>query len=403
MNEIKREFPIFMNAEREGRPFIYFDNASTTQKPKEVINAITDYYAGYNANVGRGLYWPATQVTNEFAQVRSQVASFLSAKSTKEIVFTAGTTDGINKLVNSFVLPALKPGDEILVTASEHHANFVPWQQACLQKKARFQVIPLTNDFTTDIKALKKSLSSKVKFLAITAISNTLGTKNDLKRIIEMAHNAGALVMVDAAQLVLSEKIDVQELDCDFLTFSAHKLFGPTGLGVLYGKEMHLQKSQPFTYGGGMVKSVATEATTFTHSPQKHEAGTPNMAGVIGLGAAINFVEKVGLEVISGHSTMLRAYAVNTLKSINGINLFAKEASQSSILAFTIDGIHPHDIATYLAEKGIAVRAGHHCTQPLHKSMGIQASVRVSFCIYNEKGEVDLLKLALQEIQAFFG
>ncbi|MFT6216442.1 MAG: cysteine desulfurase/selenocysteine lyase [Roseivirga sp.] len=403
MSVIKQDFPIFANAEKEGRPFIFFDNASTTQKPASVIKAISDYYSHYNANVGRGLYWPATQVTNEFTQVRSKIAVFLGAKSSNEIVFTAGTTDGINKVVNTIVLPNLGRGDQILVSEAEHHANFVPWQQACLEKGAEFKVMPLSNELAVDLNALEELLSPKVKFLAISAISNTLGTKNDLKKIIDLAHQVGALVLVDAAQLVLSEKIDVQKLDCDFLTFSAHKLYGPTGLGVLYAKKSHLENAQPFSYGGGMVKSVTAEETTFASLPAKHEAGTPHMAGVVGLGAAIDFVEHLGVESIAKHSTMLRNYAVQSLNQIEGISILAEEANNSSILSFTMDGIHPHDIATFLAEKGIAVRAGHHCTQPLHKSLGLPSSVRASFSVYNETSEIDKFKDTLEEIKAFFG
>jgi cysteine desulfurase/selenocysteine lyase len=403
MNELRDHFPIFANAEKEGRTFTYFDSASSTQKPQSVIDAITDYYSGYYANVGRGLYWPATKASTEYANARNKVRDFVGAQSAKEIIFTAGTTDAINKVVNAMLLPMLEVGDQVLVSEMEHHSNFVPWQQACWQKGADLKVLPLTIAHTIDLAALKAALNSKVRFVAVTAVSNSLGTKNDLKAIVQLAHAAGALVLVDASQLTLSERIDVRALDCDFLTFSAHKLFGPTGIGILYGKQALLEKANPFSYGGGMVGMVSEEATTFADLPAKHEAGTPNIAGAIGLGAAIDFVESIGVSQIAKHSTALRNYAVQLLNQIEGVNLLAEAAEDASILSFTMEGIHPHDIATFLSEKGIAVRAGHHCTQPLLKQMGLPATVRLSFGIYNDQSDIDQLKTVLEEIKSFFG
>lgn len=403
MKSLKSEFPIFANAEKEGRTFIYFDSASTTQKPQSVIDAITEYYGGYCANVGRGLYWPATQASHEYAKARDKVRNFVGAKSIKEIIFTSGTTDAINKVVNAVLLPTLEAGDQVLVSEMEHHSNFVPWQQSCLQKGADLKVLPLTIAHAIDLAALKFALNSKVKFVAITAVSNTLGTKNDLKAIVQLVHSAGALILIDASQLTLSERIDVQKLDCDFLTFSAHKLFGPTGIGILYGKQALLERAIPFSYGGGMVALVNQDETTFADLPAKHEAGTPNIAGALGLGAAIDFVESIGVVQIAKHNAALRTYTVHLLNQIEGVNLLAEDAGDASILSFTIDGIHPHDIATFLAEKGIAVRAGHHCTQPLLKKMGLPATVRLSFNIYNDQREIDQLKTALEEIKSFFG
>ncbi|PIQ49744.1 MAG: cysteine desulfurase CsdA [Cytophagales bacterium CG12_big_fil_rev_8_21_14_0_65_40_12] len=403
MESLKSEFPIFANAEKEGRTFIYFDSASSTQKPQSVIDAITEYYGGYYANVGRGLYWPATQASNEYAKARDKVRNFVGAKSAKEVIFTSGTTDAINKVANAVLLPTLEADDQVLVSEMEHHSNFVPWQQACIQKGADLKVIPLTTAHTIDLAALKATLNSKVKFVAITAVSNTLGTKNDIKIIVRLAHAVGALVLVDASQLTLSERIDVQKLDCDFLTFSAHKLFGPTGIGILYGKQALLERAIPFSYGGGMVALVNQDETTFADLPAKHEAGTPNIAGAIGLGAAIDFVESIGVAQIAKHNAALRTYTVHLLNQIEGVNLLAEDAGDASILSFTMEGIHPHDIATFLAEKGIAVRAGHHCTQPLLKSMGLPATVRLSFSVYNDQREIEQLKTALEEIKSFFG
>ncbi|WP_339697667.1 cysteine desulfurase [uncultured Roseivirga sp.] len=398
----KSEFPIFETARKEGRPLIFLDNASTTQKPQCVIDAISGFYAGYYANVGRGLYWPATAASSSYDHAREKVRSFIGASSKKEVIFTSGTTDAVNKVVNSFLLPQLEEGDEVLVSEMEHHSNFVPWQQACELKGAQLKVIPLDAELNLDLSKLTSMLTDKVKVLAVTAISNTLGVKNDLKSIINLAHQHNIKVFVDAAQLPLSEKIDVQNMNCDFLAFSGHKVFGPTGIGVLYGKQALLQNISPLAYGGGMVQKVNIDKTIMADLPSKHEAGTPNIAGAIGLAAAINFINSVGVEEIGRHSAELRKYAVKRLSEIEGLTLFAKDAKSTAILSFTMKGIHPHDIAAFLAEKGIAVRAGHHCTHPLMHKLDIGGTVRVSFNIYNSTEEVDLLKNTLDEIKSFF-
>ncbi|WP_323756592.1 cysteine desulfurase [Roseivirga sp.] len=402
MQSIKSEFPIFENARKEGRSLIFLDNASTTQKPQCVIDAISGFYTGYYANVGRGLYWPATIASASYDQSREKVRAFIGASSKKEVVFTSGTTDAVNKVVNSFLLPQLEQGDEVLVSEMEHHSNFVPWQQACQSKGAQLKVIPLDAELNLDLSELASMLTDNVKILAITAISNTLGVKNDLKKIIKLAHQHNVKVFVDAAQLPLSEKIDVQEMDCDFLAFSGHKVFGPTGIGVLYGKQGLFDKMSPLAYGGGMVQQVSVDKTIMADLPSKHEAGTPNIAGAIGLAAAIDFVNSVGVEEIGRHSAELRKYAVECLSEIEGLTLLAKDAEGTAILSFTVEGIHPHDIAAFLAEKGIAVRAGHHCTHPLIQKLDIAGTVRISFSIYNSEEEVDLLKNTLDEIRSFF-
>ncbi|MGW8123976.1 aminotransferase class V-fold PLP-dependent enzyme [Roseivirga echinicomitans] len=402
MQSIKSEFPIFEAARKEGRPLIFLDNASTTQKPQCVIDAISGYYSGYYANVGRGLYWPATSASSSYEKARDKVRDFIGASSKKEVIFTSGTTDAVNKVVNSFLLPQLEEGDEVLVSEMEHHSNFVPWQQACELKVAKLKVIPLDAELNLDFNELASMLTSKVKILAITAISNTLGIKNDLGRIIKMAHKQNIKVFVDGAQLPLSEKIDVQQMDCDFLAFSGHKAFGPTGIGVLYGKQILLENMAPLAYGGGMVQQVSIDKTIMADLPSKHEAGTPNIAGAIGLAAAIDFINSVGVEEIGRYGAELRKYAVKRLSEIEGLTLLAKEAEGTAIISFMMEGIHPHDIAAFLAEKGIAVRAGHHCTHPLMHKLDIGGTVRVSFNIYNSEEEVDLLKNTLDEIRSFF-
>ncbi|KOF02063.1 hypothetical protein OB69_13585 [Roseivirga seohaensis subsp. aquiponti] len=402
MQSLKSEFPIFETARKEGRPLIFLDNASTTQKPQCVIDAVSGFYAGYYANVGRGLYWPATAASFNYDRAREKVRAFIGASSKKEVIFTSGTTDAVNKVVNTFLLPRLEQGDEVLVSEMEHHSNFVPWQQACQSKGAKLKVIPLDAGLNLDLSKFAAMLTDKVKILAITAISNTLGMKNDLKSIINLAHQHNIKVFVDAAQLPLSEKINVQNMDCDFLAFSGHKVFGPTGIGVLYGKQVLLQKMSPLAYGGGMVQQVSVDKTMMADLPAKHEAGTPNIAGTIGLAAAIDFINSVGVEEIGRHGAELRKYAVKRLSEIEGLTLFAKDAKSTAILSFTMEGIHPHDIAAFLAEKGIAVRAGHHCTHPLMQKLDIAGTVRVSFNIYNSEEEVDLLKNTLVEIRSFF-
>lgn len=402
MQSVRSQFPIFEQVDTEDEPFIFLDNASTTQKPHCVINAITDFYSGYYSNVGRGLYQQANQTTKAYEQAREKVRKFVGSKTANEVVFTSGTTDSINKVASAYLLPKLSSGDVVLVSEMDHHSNYVPWQQACIKAKAEFRVIPLHNDFSLNISEFEKLLSNKVKMVAIPAINNVLGVKNDLPKLIQLARQYNTKVLVDAAQLPLSETINVQHMDCDFLAFSGHKLFGPTGIGVLYGKQELLEEMQPMSYGGGMVKQVGFNETGFMDLPSKHEAGTPNTAGAIGLAAAIDFVESIGVNEIAQHSFGLRNYAIQQLSEIEDIQLYGADLKDSAILAFNLEQVHPHDVATFLAEKGIAVRAGHHCAQPLLKWMKVQSLVRVSFSIYNSKDEVDLLKRALLDIKDFF-
>lgn len=399
---IKKQFPIFSKANPAGNELIYLDNAATTQKPQVVIDAISEYYAGYNSNVGRGSYWPATAATIAFKEARNTVQGFINARSTKECIFTSGTTDAINKVANNYLLPQLTSEDSVIVSEMEHHGNFVPWQQACIRSGAQLKVIPVTERGDLDYQAFESLLDDSVKLVAITAISNTLGTKNDLKRIVDAARSFDTAVLIDAAQLVTHERIDVQELDCDFLVFSGHKLFGPTGIGVLYGKEAFLEAMPPLSYGGGMVKQVTQEETIFADLPEKHEGGTSNIAGVIGLGAAIRFVNELGLSTIHEHTKSLTDYALSRLKDLPGVTVMGWPEERASVISLVVGNVHPHDVASFLSERGIAIRAGHHCTHPLMKRLGVQGTCRVSFGIYNRPEEVDMLIKGLIEVRDFF-
>lgn len=399
---IRKQFPIFDKVSPAGKELIYLDNAATTQKPQVVIEAITDYYSGYNSNVGRGSYWPATAATNAFKEARKTVQGFINAQSIKECIFTSGTTDAINKVASNYLFPQLTRTDSVIVSEMEHHGNFVPWQQACLRAGATLKVIPLTDNGELDYEAYKALLDDSVRMIAVTAISNTLGTKNDVKRIVAAARSFNTAVLVDAAQLVTHEPIDVQELDCDFLVFSGHKLFGPTGIGVLYGKQRLLEAMPPLIYGGGMVKQVDIEETTFADLPEKHEGGTSNIAGVIGLGAAIVFVKDLGIEAIHAYTKALTDYALSRLDTLEGVTVLASPKERASIISLVVGQVHPHDVASFLSERGIAIRAGHHCTHPLMKRLGVQGTCRVSFGIYNKPEEVDQLMEGLIEVRDFF-
>ncbi|MBO6660022.1 MAG: SufS family cysteine desulfurase [Roseivirga sp.] len=402
IDQVKSQFPIFRQKTPTGKDLIYLDNAATSQKPQSVIDAITNYYSKEYSTVGRGAYWPANVNTVKINQVRSKVKNFLNAQSEKEIVFTAGATDGINKIARSFLAPKLKSGDVIMISQVEHHANLIPWQELCKAYGTELLVIPVLESGHLDYEWIQKNLSDRVKLLAVSACSNVLGIKNDIKRITAMAELSRTPVLVDAAQVLSHNRVDVQEWNCDFLVFSAHKMFGPTGVGVVYGKQDLLNEMKPFNYGGGIVKEVTFMATNYQDIPHKHEAGTPNIAGVLGLGAAIEFVEQLSQNETENYLEELTNYALSSLKTINGLKIMGGEQDKTPVISFTIDGIHPHDISTFLNEEGICVRAGHHCAQPLLQRFEIPASVRVSFAIYNTKSDIDKLVMALLKTQAFF-
>ncbi|MEI6411690.1 MAG: cysteine desulfurase [Bacteroidota bacterium] len=403
LDAVRYDFPFF-----QAHPdLVYFDNAATTQKPASVIEAERFFYENGNANVHRGgAYLIANEATTSYEAVREQVRGLLNAASIREIIFTSGTTEGINIVAQSFAHDALAEDDAILISAMEHHANLIPWQQICRRKKARLLVAPVSKQGVLDLDIFEKMLAreaGRVKIVAITHISNTLGTINPIVQITALAHRYGAVILVDAAQSIVTHPIDTQALDVDFLVFSGHKMFGPTGTGVLYGKEKCLEKMLPVQFGGGMIRDVSFETTRFAPLPHKFEAGTPNIAGVIGLGAAIDWLQKTGSTHIRQHIQALLAYATKQLDAIPGLQIIGQAPEKSGILSILLDDIHPHDLATFLDARGICVRAGHHCTQPLMDFLEIPGTVRVSFSIYNTLEEIDRLAEALKAARVFFG
>jgi len=398
---IKQQFPIFKQKTPLGQDLVYLDNAATCQKPLAVIDRITDFYAKEYGTVGRSSYWPATETTKNYNEVRGKVQRLLNAAHEDEIVFTSGTTDAINKVANSFLRPRLNAGDVVIISEMEHHANLIPWQQICTEKGALLKVIPILDSGELDYEALESLLTNKVKLLAVTGVSNALGIKNDLLRIIKAAKGFEVPVFIDAAQSVAHSEIDVVALHCDFLVFSGHKIYGPTGVGVLFGKRERLREMAPLNYGGGIVKEVTIEAASFQQSPNKHEAGTPNIAGVIGLGAAVDFINEIGYAEISAHTKAITGYALEQLKAIEGIQVIGDVDDRAPVISFVMEGVHAHDLSTFLNEKGICIRAGHHCAQPLMHRLNLMATARISFAIYNTKADIDALIIALKETQAF--
>lgn len=399
---MRNDFPIFLQAQASGKPLIYLDNAATTQKPWLVIEAMERFYQKGNANIHRGIYTLAAEATAAYEEVRDKVQTFIGAASRKEIVFVKGTTDAINLVANSFAGAKIEKGDEILISAMEHHSNLIPWQMVCKRMGAHLRVIPMTEKGELKMDVFKSMLTDRTKLLAVVHISNTLGTINPIEEMIELAHQKNIPVLIDGAQSAASEDINVQKLDCDFFVFSGHKVFGPTGIGILYAKEEHLEAMEPYQFGGEMIRSVTFEETTYARLPHKFEAGTPNIGGVMGLGAAIDYIEKIGKEKIRKHLTKMLTVATEKIKAIGGVNIIGQADRKSCILSFTIDDIHPHDIATILNESGIAIRAGHHCTQPIMDFYKIPGTARASFSIYNTEDEIDQLVKGIQKVINIF-
>ena len=398
MKNIRTQFPIF-----KAHPnLVYLDSASTTQKPQSVIDAEMDFYQNFNANVHRGIYPLAVKATQAYEAVREQVRDFLNAPSLKNIIFTSGTTDAINLVATSFAAERVGEGDEIVITSMEHHANLIPWQQVCLKNKGKLVVIPFNIEGEFSISDFGFQISERTKLVAVTHISNTLGTVNPIEDIIKIAHKKGVPVLLDVAQSVASYVLDVQKLDVDFLAFSGHKLFGPTGVGVLYGKEQLLNDMTPYRFGGEMIRDVTFERTLFAPIPQKFEAGTPNIAGVIGLGAAINFVESMGREAIKKNTDKLLEYATTELLKLEGLEIIGQAKEKSAIISFILRGCHPHDVATILGKQGVCIRAGHHCTQPIMDFYDIPGTVRASFSIYNTYEDIDRLVEGLKKVVLIF-
>ena len=393
IREIREDFPALRQTVY-GKNLIYFDNGATSQKPQFVIDAINRYYSKENANIHRGVHHLSQKATNEYEASRKTIAAYLNAKKDHEIIFTKGTTDSINLVANSFGA-LLKAGDEIIISAMEHHSNIVPWQMLCERIGCVLRVIPINKKGELIFEEYEKLLNEKTKLVSVTHISNTLGTINPVKKIIASAHNVGAKVLIDGAQSIQHKKIDVQALDCDFYVFSGHKVFGPTGIGILYGKEELLNKMPPYQGGGDMIAKVTFEKTTYNELPFKFEAGTPHIAGAICLGRAIEYLNQFNIEDIEQHELALADYAQDLLLTFEGLHIIGESKNKTSVVSFVVDGVHPFDLGTLLDKQGIAVRTGHHCTQPLMDFYKIPGTVRASFAFYNTKEEIDIF------IQAF--
>ncbi len=401
VTKIRKDFPI-LNQSVHGKPLVYLDNAATTHKPLLVINKIQEYYSTINSNVHRGVHSLSQKASIEFENAREKVLKFINANKLSEIIFTKGTTDSINLVANSFGRKYIKENDEIIISHMEHHSNIVPWQLLCEEKKAKLKVIPINDDGEIILEEFYKLITNKTKLISVVYISNSLGTINPVKEIIETAHSKNIPVLIDAAQAIAHVKINVKELDCDFLAFSGHKIYGPTGIGILYGKQKYLDEMPPYQGGGDMISSVKFEKTTYNTLPYKFEAGTPNIAGGIGLGTAIDYINSIGFNSIINYEEELYNYALRKILSIDGLTQIGRAKNKSSIISFVLDGIHPHDIGTILDFEGIAVRTGHHCTQPVMDRYNIPATARISLALYNTKEEIDYAVSAIKKIFEVF-
>jgi len=401
-NKIREDFPI-LQEKVYGKSLVYLDNGATTQKPKQVIDAITDCYLRYNSNIHRGVHYLSNKATDEHESAREIVRSFIGAASSKEVIFTAGTTESVNLVANSFGEKFISEGDEIIVSEMEHHSNIVPWQLLCERKGAVLKVLPFNEAGELLVEELDSLITEKTKLLCVNHVSNALGTVNPVKEIVEKVRSRGVKVLVDAAQSIQHIKVDVQDIDCDFLVFSAHKLYAPTGVGVLYGKEALLDEMPPWQGGGEMIESVSFEKTTFNELPFKFEAGTPNYVGNIALGAAIKYLEEIGIDNISAYEEDLLSYATEKLTSIPGMRIYGQAKNKASLISFLIDDIHPYDLGTLLDKMGIAVRTGTHCAETVMQHYDIPGTIRASFAFYNTKEEVDILYEGLMKICKIFG
>jgi cysteine desulfurase/selenocysteine lyase len=392
---VRQQFPV-LNREVKGYPLVYLDNAATSQKPQVVIDALVNYYQGYNANIHRGIHSLAEEATAAFEATRDTVKDFIKTSAREEIIFTRGTTEGINLVAYTWGRQNLKTGDEVIISTMEHHSNIVPWQIVCEEKGAVLKVIPINDKGELLMEAYQKLLTPRTKLVSIVHVSNALGTVNPVKRIIQLAHETGAKVMVDGAQSTVHLDINVQEMDCDFFAFSAHKLYGPTGIGVLYGKKTLLEAMPVFQGGGEMIKEVRFEKTTYNELPYKYEAGTPNIADTIAFKTALDFIKHLGKENIRRHEEELLDYATAQLGQISGLKIIGTAEKKTGVVSFVVDKVHPQDIGVLLDNRGIAVRTGHHCTQPLMNRFGIPGTVRASFAVYNTREEIDALVKGLQ-------
>lgn len=399
---IREDFPI-LKQQIHGKPLVYLDNAATSQKPQVVIDTLNRYYATENANIHRGIHFLSELATAEYEESRGKVKRFLNASESREIVFVRGTTEGINLVAQSYGRRFFKEGDEVVISAMEHHSNIVPWQMLCEQVGARLRVIPMNHDGELLLDEYERLLGARTKLVSVAHVSNALGTINPIGHIIELAHRRNIPVLVDGAQAAPHMKVDVQELDCDFYAFSGHKLFGPTGIGILYGKARHLEAMPPYQGGGDMISLVTFEKTHYNIIPYKFEAGTPHIAGVIGLGAAIDYVSGIGLDAVDAYEGEILAYATAQLSTIKGLRIIGRAKEKASVLSFVLEGVHPHDIGTVLDREGVAIRAGHHCAMPVMQRFGVPATARASFAFYNTREEVDVLVRAVRKVLKVFG
>jgi cysteine desulfurase/selenocysteine lyase len=401
IEKIRSDFPI-LNTKIHGKPLCYFDNAATTQKPKIVIDKLVEYYSSMNSNVHRGVHYLSEVSTKAYEDSRIKLKEFINAKSEKEIIFTKGTTDSINLVASSFSRGKLKDGDEIIITGMEHHSNIVPWQLIAKDKNIKLRVVPITDDGDIIFEEFEKMINEKTKLVSVVYVSNSLGTVNPVEKIIKLAHNYNIPVLIDGAQAIQHLSVDVQKLDCDFFAFSGHKMYGPTGIGVLYGKEKLLNELPPYQGGGDMISKVTFEETTFNSLPYKFEAGTPNIADAIALGNAVDYLNGIGIDSISKHESELLEYATEKFSEMNEIKIIGQAAKKTSVLSFVIENIHPHDVGTFLDFEGVAIRTGHHCTQPVMDRYNIPATSRASFAMYNTKEEIDVLVQGVKKIIEVF-
>ncbi|MGH6885507.1 MAG: SufS family cysteine desulfurase, partial [Geminicoccales bacterium] len=401
VSRIRKDFPILATTVR-GKPLVYFDNAATTQKPQVVIDALARYYAAENANIHRGVHWLSERATAAYNGARGRVARFLGAGSAREVVFTRGATEAINLVAQSWGRAFLRAGDEVLVTGMEHHANIVPWQLLAEQTGTVLRPAPVTDEGELDLDAFERLLTDRVKLVSVVHLSNAIGTINPVRRIADLAHARGIPILVDGAQSVSHLDVDVTALDCDFLVFSGHKVLGPTGIGALWAREALLERMPPWQGGGDMISSVSFEGSTWAAHPNKFEAGTPHIAGAIGLAAALDYLDGVGRRAVVAHEHDLLTYAAERVGSLPGVRLIGMARERASILSFAVEGVHPHDVGALLDDEGVAVRAGHHCAQPIMARFGVPATARASFALYNTRREVDVLVRGIARVRQVF-
>jgi len=401
VKRIREDFPILKQLIR-GKPLVYLDNAASTQKPQVVIDTLSRLYATSYANIHRGIHWLSERATEAYESTRADIQRFLGAAEASEIVFVRGTTEAINLVAQTYGRTHIRAGDEILISTMEHHSNIVPWQMLCDATGAVLRVAPINDDGELLLDEFEKLLTRRTRLAAIAHVSNVLGTINPIRRVVKLAHSHNVPVLVDGAQAVPHLAVDVQKLDCDFYAFSGHKLFGPTGIGVLYGKAALLESMPPYQGGGHMIQSVTFEKTTYSKVPDRFEAGTPHIAGVVGLGAAIDYVRAIGLEAITECERKLLTYAMDRISKIAGVRLIGTAKDKAGVISVVVDGVHPHDLGTFLDNEGIAIRAGHHCAQPLMSRFGVPATARASLAFYNTKEDVDALAAAIHKSIEFF-